>query len=145
MRRLVSRPVASITAALAATILPYSSHAQNIDKYQCVTEQFIKQIDVERYFKGFVYDGMLAECHMSASNNQYVRSYITSFSSGYMDNVRSIARMCNVSPQEMIGISLVYAAGMRRAGGMSIWRLTDGADKPAICASILMIVKNKME
>ena len=88
---------------------------------------------------------MLAECQMSAENNHHVKSYIESFMSGYRDNVLSIARICNISAEELAGTTLSYASGMRRAGGMSIWRLIDDDDRQLTCASILLIVKAKME
>jgi hypothetical protein len=124
---------------------PQPAIAENIERYKCVTDKFHEIVDVERFFKGFVYDGMLAQCQMSEQNNHYVRSYIKSYAGGYKNHISSIVEECNVSRVELAGITLAYARGMRVSGGISLWRLIDNKDKAATCSAILLIVKNKSE
>ena len=133
-------------ATLAAMVCGCTtSYAQGINKSKCITDQFANQIAVERYFKGFVYDGMLAECQLSNSNNAAVRSYIAGFQSGFAASGASIVETCGVSPEDLLQASFTYAAAMRRAGALSLWRLVDAPSKASTCAGILTIIENKME
>lgn len=119
--------------------------AQDADSAACVVNEFSARIEVERYFKGYGYDGMLAECQLAKANRSYVEAYIGAHSEAFSENLKEISDQCSVSRKEAATLSLAYAGGMRRAGGMAIWRLIDEDDKAYTCAAILHIVKNKME
>ena len=134
--------LALVLATFAGTT---AAAAPEVEQTSCAITQFSERIEVERYFKGFAYEGMLAECQLSKTNKSHIEAYIGGHSATFTKNMHEISEQCGTSEAEVAMLSFAYAGGMRRAGGMAIWRLIEEDEKAFTCAAILHIIKSKME
>ena len=130
---------------LAVATQAQDQNSESLAAVTCVTDEFRNNIDVSRFFKGAMYDGMLAECKMSAANNDAVKKYMNHYSTAIRKEYGGIAKKCNVSEHDARIILASYMAGIRTSGGMSMWRLVEDARREEVCPVILRIVQTLRE
>ena len=132
-----------------ATLAPWNGPvfaADTIGTAMCISREFHNNIDVERYFKALIYDGMLAECHMAAKYEDISKAYASRFVPGFNAAKDSIIRKCSASSDQFIIAMAAYTMGVHVAGGILFWRRYVGADdREASCEAILYIIENGLE